>query len=187
MKLRDSGGPRSNITRDGLAVFDSSFCQIVHGLQVHPKFGAGVEEACQTQCRVCRHRALALHDSADACRWNPHSDRQRIDRHPRGLRNSSFRTSPGWAVTRLGVAIALVVVDDFDIGGAFLSPGETDAPLVIDADGMLAATVTGQRFEPVCGWRAQVVKSARGMEHVELSQCLLFYSTKTPESFIGTD
>jgi hypothetical protein len=28
---------------------------------------------------------------------------------PRGLRNSSFSTSPGWAVTRLGVAIALVV------------------------------------------------------------------------------
>jgi len=29
----------------------------------------------------------------------------------------------------LGVAIALVVVDDFDIGGSFLSPDETDAPL----------------------------------------------------------
>jgi hypothetical protein len=59
---------------------------------------------------------------------------------PRGLRNSSFSTSPGWAVTRLGVAIALVVVDDFDIGGPFLSPDETDAPLVIDPDGVLATT-----------------------------------------------
>ena len=42
---------------------------------------------------------------------------------PRGLRNSSFNTSPRWAVIRLGVAIVLVVVDDFDIGGSFLSPG----------------------------------------------------------------
>ena len=79
----------------------------------------------------------------------------------------------------MGVAIALVVVDDFDIGGPFLSPDETDAPLVIDPDGVLATTVADQRFEPVCWWRAQVVEMARGMEHVELSQRLLFYSTKT--------
>ena len=40
------------------------------------------------------------------------------------------RPSPGWAVTRAEVAIALTIVNDFDIGGPFLSPGETDAPLV---------------------------------------------------------
>ena len=39
-----------------------------------------------------------------------------------GLRNSSFSTSPGWAVTRLGVAMALVVIDDFDIGWSFFGP-----------------------------------------------------------------
>src|SRR6202049_1620844 len=98
---------------------------------------------------------------------------------PRGLRNSSFSTSPGWAVTRLGVAIALVVVDNFDIGRPFLSPEEADAPLVIDPDGVLATTFAGQRFKPVCWRRAQVVEIARGMEHVELSQRLLFNSTKT--------
>jgi hypothetical protein len=83
---------------------------------------------------------------------------------PKGLRNSSFSTSPGWAVTRLGVAIALVVVDDFDIGGSFLSPDKTDAPLVIDPDGVLASMVARQRFEPVGRWRAQIVETARGME-----------------------
>jgi hypothetical protein len=62
----------------------------------------------------------------------------------RGLRNSSFSTSAGWVVTRLGVAMALVVVDDLYIGGSFLGPGETDAPLLIDADGVLATTVAGQ-------------------------------------------
>ena len=95
---------------------------------------------------------------------------------PRGLRNSSFSTSPGWTVTRWGVAIVLVVVDDFDIGRPFLSPGETDAPLLIDPDGVLATTVAGQRFEPVCWWCAQIPEIARGMEHIELSQRLLFYS-----------
>src|SRR6476646_2518091 len=52
---------------------------------------------------------------------------------PSGLRNSSFSTSPGWVVTRLGVAIALVVVDDFDIGRSFFGPGETDAPPIKEA------------------------------------------------------
>ena len=54
-------------------------------------------------------------------------------------------SSSGWAVTRSGVAISLLVVDDFDIGRPFLSPDETDAPLVIDPDGLLATTVAGQR------------------------------------------
>jgi hypothetical protein len=80
-KSLDSGSVWSNIASDGISAFDSSFCQIVHGLQVHPKFGAGVEEARQTQSCVCRHRALALRDSADSRRRNPQSDRERIDRH----------------------------------------------------------------------------------------------------------
>ncbi len=41
---------------------------------------------------------------------------------PRGLRNSSFSTSPGWVVTRLGSQITLVVVDDFDVGMSFTGP-----------------------------------------------------------------
>jgi hypothetical protein len=40
--------------------------------------GARVEEARQTQSRVCRHRAIALHDRADVCCRNSQSDRQRI-------------------------------------------------------------------------------------------------------------
>src|SRR6516162_11687300 len=64
---------------------------------------------------------------------------------PSGLRNSSFSTSPGCAVTRLGVALALVLVEDFDIGRSFFGPSETDAPLIVDPDGMLSPTAAGQR------------------------------------------
>jgi hypothetical protein len=63
-----------------------------------------------------------------------------------GLRNSSLSTSPGWEVTRLGVAMGLVVVDDFDIGRSFFGPSETDAPLIIDPDGVLSSTTAGQRL-----------------------------------------
>lgn len=48
-----------------------------------------------------------------------------------GRKNSSARTSPGWAVTRLGVPTPLVVIDDFDIGRTFRRPLEADLPLQI--------------------------------------------------------
>ena len=157
---RDLGSPRSNIARDGCSVFDSRFCQIMHRLQVHPKFGAGVEEARQTKAVS----AVTERSPFTIAPMRVAGTRKAIPSAlidiPRGLRNSSLSTSPGWAVTRLGVAIALVVVDDFDIGGPFLSPDETDAPLVVDPDGVLATTVAGQRFERVCWWRAQVVEFA---------------------------
>ena len=60
-----------------------------------------------------------------------------------GLRNYSLSTSPGWAVTRFGVAMALVVVDDFDIGRSFFGPNETNAPLIIDPNRVLSRTARG--------------------------------------------
>jgi hypothetical protein len=78
----------------------------------------------------------------------------------------------------VGVTTALVVVDDFDIGGPFLSPDETDAPLIIDLDGVLTTTVASQRFKPVCRWYAQVIEITRSVQHVKFSQRLLFYSAE---------
>src|SRR6516165_2387853 len=63
---------------------------------------------------------------------------------PSGSRNSWSSTSPGWAVTRLGVATALMVVDDFDIGRSFFGPSEANAPLIINPNGVLSATAAGQ-------------------------------------------
>jgi hypothetical protein len=41
--------------------------------------------------------------------------------------------------------MALVVVDDFDIGRSFFGPSETDAPLIVDPDvGMLSPTAASQ-------------------------------------------
>ncbi len=132
----------------------------MHGLQVHPKFGAGVEEARQTKAVSAVTERSPVTIAPMRVAGTRKAIASALIDIPRGLRNSSFSASPGWAVTRSGVAMALVVVDDFDIGWPFLSPGETDAPLVIDPDGVLATTVAGQRFEPVCWWRAQVVEIA---------------------------
>src|ERR1051326_5980912 len=96
-----------------------------------------------------------------------------------GLRNSSLSTSPGCVVTRFGVATPLVVVDDFDIGRPFLGPSETNTPLIIDPDRVLAAGVAGGRFEPVGRRRPQVSEIACRMEHVEFRQHLLLDPAET--------
>jgi hypothetical protein len=58
------------------------------------------------------------------------------------------------SATRSGVAappiaVRLVIVDDFDIGRTLLGPGETDTPLVVDADRVLPASVSRESLEPV--------------------------------------
>jgi hypothetical protein len=47
----------------------------------------------------------------------------------------------------------LVVVDEFEVPGARGAPGEADAPLVVDADALLAGAGTDQLLQAVSGAR----------------------------------
>ena len=62
-----------------------------------------------------------------------------------------------------------MVIDDFDIVGISSVPSKADAPLVIDADAVLAGAVALQRLQTVAGRNAQIVQSCRG---IQLSQLL---------------
>jgi hypothetical protein len=66
-----------------------------------------------------------------------------------------------------------VVVAEFDIAGVSFLPDETDAPLVVDADGMLAGASPFERFEPVAGRNAQVLQSRHGVDQEQLDDCSL--------------
>jgi hypothetical protein len=85
-----------------------------------------------------------------------------------------------------------VAVDDFDIGRTLLGPREADAPLIIDADRVLTASVSRERFETVRRRRAQVTEVTRMVEHVKLSQCLFldpaesFHESAHPQALGGT-
>ncbi len=57
-----------------------------------------------------------------------------------------------------------MVVDDFDVVGVLFLPAEADAPLVVDADAVLAATVALQRFKSVPGRQAHDLKPVGGGE-----------------------
>src|ERR1700737_3339506 len=74
---------------------------------------------------------------------------------PIGSRNSAKRISPGWVGAKSAIGLSLlVVVDQLDVPGAAGTPREADAPLVVDADAVLAGAAAGQLFEPVAGWHA---------------------------------
>jgi hypothetical protein len=62
----------------------------------------------------------------------------------------------------------LVVVDKFDVSGAGRAPGETDAPLVVHADAVLAGADAAQLLQPVAGWYAQVVDALSSVDENEL-------------------
>jgi hypothetical protein len=53
-----------------------------------------------------------------------------------------------------------------------VAPNKTDAVVVIDADAVLAFTVSAQPFQPVAGWHGQVLQSQRGVQNVQFFQSL---------------
>jgi len=58
----------------------------------------------------------------------------------------------------------LMVIDDLHVISVRAAPNETDPPLVIDPDTMLAAPVTFQRFQAIAGWNEQVRKPPGGVQ-----------------------
>src|ERR1700730_10972650 len=71
---------------------------------------------------------------------------------PIGSRNSLNRISPGWVGAKSAIGFSYpVIVDELDVPGAAGAPGETDGPLVVDADAVLAATGAGQLLQSIAG------------------------------------
>jgi hypothetical protein len=63
-----------------------------------------------------------------------------------------------------------VVIDDFDFMGAVRFPAEADAPLIIDADGVLALPVALERFEAIAGRDGKVVECGDSVDLSEFPQ-----------------
>jgi hypothetical protein len=57
-----------------------------------------------------------------------------------------------------------MVVGNFDIKNIAVCPPEAHAPLVVDADAVLARTVAFERFEPVAGWALQKRQACRAVQ-----------------------
>src|SRR5690606_26202288 len=65
--------------------------------------------------------------------------------------------------------IGSVLVGDLDLVGVAATPHEADAPLVVDADAVLALAVAVQGLKPVARRNAEVPELRGGVEHHELA------------------
>jgi hypothetical protein len=59
-----------------------------------------------------------------------------------------------------------MVVDDFDVPSAVISPSKADSPLVIDSNAVLAAPITAKFLQSVAWRRTKVVQVFRTVEHL---------------------
>ena len=57
-----------------------------------------------------------------------------------------------------------VVIDDFDLMRPVRFPDETETPLIIDADGVLALPVALESFQAVAGWDGEVIEFGDGLK-----------------------
>src|SRR5262245_57975866 len=87
---------------------------------------------------------------------------------PRGTRNSSRRTSPGWVRMR-AMSPRSMIVHDLDAFRSVRRPAETDAPLPVDPNTELASAVAFERLELIARWRTQVIEPHRRVQHIELA------------------
>ena len=121
--------------------------QVVVGLEVHPEAGRGAEEAAQAQRRVGGDGALAQHDLVDPPRR--HVQRAGQPGLAQGHRFEKVLAQDLTGVdgrkVRIGhraAKLALVIIGNLDVVGVAVGPDKADAPLVVDADPVLAFAIT---------------------------------------------
>ncbi len=62
-----------------------------------------------------------------------------------------------------------MVIDDLDVEGIAISPAKANAPLVIDANTVLAGALPFKSLESIGGRDAKVPKDASAMDHPEFA------------------
>lgn len=79
-----------------------------------------------------------------------------------------------------------MVVDDFDIYGIGGSPIEDDAPLVVDADAVLAFSISAQVFETQ-PWRTKIQERRRRVKRGESNEGQTIARRETPHALAAEE
>ena len=142
-------------------------------LQTHPESGAGTKRPCKPQRGVSRDATLAQYDFIDAPGRHVHCARQRVlaDRHGQQKLFEQHFARVNVAQSSCHQILASVVIDYLNATRIAINPAETNAPLAVDANAVLALALILQRFQPVGGRYSQVIQSLRRIEHPQLAPC----------------
>jgi hypothetical protein len=126
-------------------------------LKVEPEAFGGAEVPREPESRVRGDAALAEDDLVDTPSRDTNVLGQAVLAEPVGLQElgqEDFARMDGCELCHGGHL--RVIVDDLDVEGIGGAPDEADAPLIVDADAVLACTVSLERLEPVAGRDAKV-------------------------------
>jgi hypothetical protein len=72
-----------------------------------------------------------------------------------------------------------MIIDDFDIVSVANPPYETDSPLIVDSNAVLAFPVTAKFLEAVTRRHAQILQRLRIVQHRELTSGGVLNALKT--------
>ena len=141
------------------------------GLEVKPNLGRPLKVTVESQSGIHSDGALAFDDLVDAARGNADVFGNAILRQAKRQQKILAKNFAGvdGGVLFHGLDFS-VVVNNFNIARAVRFPAETDAPLVIDPDGILAFAIAFESFESIAGWYSQLGQFGDRMKLSELAQ-----------------
>jgi hypothetical protein len=75
-----------------------------------------------------------------------------------------------------------MIVDYLNVEGVIPRPHETDSPLLVDSDAVLALSVTPKQFQPISRNGLQVCEAGRAVNHLKFSHGGLLNALKPQHS-----
>jgi hypothetical protein len=145
--------------------------EIEIGLKSEPKLGRNTEVFTQSQRSVGSDSTFPVHNSADAAGWNSDFPGESVDAdvhwfHELFEENLSRMDRVKQFFARH--KSSLMIVDDLDVVSVAIFPNEANAPLIINANAMLALAVASQRFQAVARGSQQGSQRSRTIEVQQL-------------------
>src|SRR6056297_1213500 len=141
-------------------------------LQIQPRLRIGTEVPSKPERSVGSNRALAVNNLVDPPGRNADRLGQRVLAEPERAHKifqQDFARMDGFDIALVHDS-CLVVVRNFDVIRMPFPPEETDAPLIVDSNAVLARPVAFEAFQPISGRNAQKVKLGCGVELQQLAQ-----------------
>ncbi len=140
-------------------------------LEVEPEALGGAEVPREPKSGVSGDAALAEDDLVDTPGGNTNVLGQAVLAETVGLQElgqEDFARMDGCELCHGGHL--RVVVDDLYVEGISGAPDEADAPLIVDADAVLASTIALERLEPIAGRNPQIGEGVGRIENDEFSK-----------------
>ena len=162
----------ANFFRKAGAEYVTLLFEIEPGLEVEPEPLARPEVTREPPRRIGAHRPLAVHDLVDAARRHRNILREAVLRDTERLKKVGVQYFAG--VNRgqfaRGHGVSSVVVNDRDVIRVAIAPDKAHAPLVVDADAVLAGPVAAQLLQAI----ARLAGSTTGRRRIGLHAILSY-------------